>query len=349
MPDFLSTGNEEYKSFLHNIKNKIGLARARAMSAVNSELIQLYWDIGSKIREKQKQSAWGSRFLETLSDDLAKHYPGTYGFSVTNLKRMRMLAEMYPNEIGSQAVTQLPWGHVIVLLFSVKLEKEREWYASKAIENTWSRAELEKNVKRNLFDQLRKEHKTSNFLTNLPEPQSVLALDLLKNPYNLDFLGLQDHFIEKDIEQGAIKHISQFLLELGKGFAFVGNQFPIKLEKNQYYIDMLFYHTKLHCYVVVEFKSTSFKPEHAGQLNFYLNLVDEFIKDPIDNPSIGILMCKGREKIVAEYALRGVNKPIGVAEFELSNAVPKQLETNLPSIEEIENELADLENRKTDS
>jgi len=339
MSDFLPT--IEYSNFLKDIKVRIASVRIQAMSAVNRELIQLYWYIGAQIKEKQ--SAWGSKFLEKLAVDLNKQYEGARGFSVTNLKRMRMLAEMYPTGIGSQAVTQLPWGQVIVLLFSIKDSDQREWYALRALENGWSRATLESSIKKGLHSQLQKEDKTSNFLASLPEPQSTLAQDILKNPYNLDFLGLHDHFLEKDIEQNAIKHISKFLLELGKGFAFVGNQFPIKLKERQYYIDMLFYHTKLHCYVVVEFKSSTFKPEHAGQLNFYLNLVDDLIKDPVDNPSIGILLCKSREKIVAEYSLRGLNKPIGIAEFELSNAIPKQLESNLPSIEEIENELSSLE------
>ena len=247
-----------------------------------------------------------------------------------------------------QSVAQLPWGHISLLINRVKNNEERAWYTEQIIHQNWSRALLERNVKERLFHrQGIVAIKTSNYLERLPLPQSTFAQELLKQPYNLDFLGLHDEAHEREIEHASIEHITKFLLELGKGFAFVGRQIPIGLEESGYFIDMLFYHLKLHAYLVVEFKATKFKPEHAGQLNFYLNLVDDFYKMPEDNPSIGLLLCKSRNKFEAEYALKGIQKPIGISEYQLTRAIPESLKLNFPTVEEIEAELNELENNVT--
>ncbi len=266
--------------------------------------------------------------------------------SAGNLQRMQQFATFYPNfKIVPQAVAQLPWGHISVLIHKVKDDTIRAWYASQTLEQGWSRLMLERHLKDNLYQrQAVSTVKTSNYLTNLPLPQSRLAQELLKQPYNFDFLGLHDEAYEREIEHAATEYITKFLLELGKGFAFVGRQVPISLEGSEYFIDMLFYHLKLHSYVVCEFKATKFKPEHTGQLNFYLNLVDDLYKMPEDNPSIGLLLCKSRNKIEAEYALKGIQKPIGISEYQLTRAIPEDLKVNLPTVEEIELTLNDLEN-----
>lgn len=343
--------NGDYVKFVSHLKDKIKSAQLRAALAVNDEVIKLYWYIGQKIIEKQKQAAWGSKFIEDLSLDLQNSFPETHGFSTTNLKRMRRFAEEYPDfeAISAQAVRQLPWGHIIFLFQRVDDLEERGWYAHKSLEEGWSRTTLELYLKRGLYQQQAiKSNKASNFLATLPSPQSGLAQDILKNPYNFDFLGLHDDALEREIEQAAIPHITKFLLELGKGFAFVGRQVPVVFEDSEYFIDMLFYHLKLHCYVVIELKATKFKPEHPGQLNFYLNLVDDFLKMPQDNPSIGLLLCKSRDKFVAEYSLKGIDKPIGVSEFQLTKAIPENLKKSLPSIQEIEAELNQVQAESED-
>lgn len=345
---FSSSLNKDYKELLDKLKSKIRSARLKAALAVNQEVIGLYWHIGKQIIDRQN---WGSKFVETLSKDLQNAFPETSGFSVRNLQRMRQFVVHYPNfEIMPQAVAQLPWGHISVLIHKVKDDAIRTWYAKKAIEQGWSRVMLERAFKDLLFErQAVSSVKASNYLTCLPSPQSMLAQELLKQPYNFDFLGLHDEAHEREIEHAATEHVSKFLLELGKGFAFVGRQVLISLEDSDYFIDMLFYHLKLHAYVVCEFKATKFKPEHAGQLNFYLNLVDDFYKTPEDNPSIGLLLCKSRNKFEAEYALKGIQKPIGISEYQLTRSIPETLKINLPTVEEIEAELNDIENKnKTD-
>lgn len=336
--------DKEYASLFHQLKEKIRASQLRAAMAVNKEVIELYWDIGKRILEKQQTTLWGSKLIEVLSRDLLTTFPETRGFSIRNLERMRQFAQFYSTlDFAAQAVPQLPWGHIVLLIQKVKVEDEREWYARQTIEQGWSRITLENYIKRNLYaQQAIPENKTSNFLTHLPPPQSLLAQDILKNPYNFDFLGLHDDALERDIEHALTTHITKFLLELGKGFAFVGRQVPMVLEDEEYFIDMLFFHLKLRAYVVVEIKATKFKPEHTGQLNFYLNLVDQSLKGPTDNPSIGLLLCKSRSKIVAEYALKGIEKPIGISEYELTKAIPEKLKGSLPSIEEIEFEMNQL-------
>ena len=333
---------KSYRALLSRLKDKIRGARLRAAIAINREVIELYWHLGKEIIDKQN---WGSKLIEKLSQDLQSSFPETSGFSIRNLQRMRQFAANYPDfEIMPQSVAQLPWGHISVLIHKVKVHEIRAWYASQAVEHGWSRVSLERYVKDDLYQRQGVQlHKTSNYLTHLPAPHSILAQELLKQPYNFDFLGLHDEAHEREIEHAATEQITKFLLELGKGFAFVGRQVPISLEDSDYFIDMLFYHLKLHAYVVCEFKATKFKPQHAGQLNFYLNLVDDLYKMPEDNPTIGLLLCKSRNKVEAEYALKGIKNPIGISEYQLTRSVPESFKSTLPSIEEIEEELNLLE------
>jgi len=335
---------QEYKSFFIEIKSKIRTSRLQAALAINREAIQLYWFIGSKIIEKQSTTNWGDKLLETLSNDLQQSFPETYGFSIVNLKRMRMFAESYPKiEFGSQAVTQLPWGHIQSLMFKIKDLKIREWYAQQTIQNGWSRYDLEDQIKQDLYRrQAIDKHKTTNFLSKLPSSISQLAQDMIKNPYNFDFLGLHDEALEREIEFASVQHITKFMLALGKGFAFVGHQVPIVIDDQEFFIDMLFYNLVLRAFVVCEIKSVKFKPEHIGQLNFYLSVIDDKMRHKDDSPSIGLLLCKSRNKIVAEYALKSINKPIGISEYELTKALPKKLQGIMPSVEEIEAELSNL-------
>jgi len=336
--------SQEYREFFGQIKKRIRTSRFQAALSVNCEVIKLYWHIGSQILIRQQTTTWGSKLIDALSKDLRHAFPETSGFSPPNLKRMRIFAQTYPDiEIGSQPVIQLPWGHIITIIHKLKVPNEREWYIQQTIEQSWTRETLERNIEQNLYKrQALTTEKASNYLNILPPPQSLLAQDMLKHPYNFDFLGLHDQAQEREIEYASVEHISKVLRELGKGFAFVGNQVPVALQDNEYFIDMLFYHLKLHCYVVVELKATKFKPEHTGQLNFYLNLVDDFVKMPEDKPTIGLLLCKSRNKFEAEYALKGIDKPIGISAYELTKAIPDNLKSNLPSIQELEAELNDM-------
>lgn len=335
--------DKNYKTFFTEIKTKVLSSRLRAALVVNQEVIKLYWFIGKRIIAKQKETSWGDKLLETLSQDLCNAFPETYGFSARNLKYMRRFASNYSDpQIGQQVVAQLPWGHIILLIQKIDDKIVREWYAKQAIENGWTRCTLEDYIKQGLYKrQAINTNKTTNFVARLPAPQSQLAQDLVKSAYNFDFLGLHDKALERDIEHASIQHITKFILALGKGFAFVGSQVPIVIDDQEFFIDMLFYNLKLRCYTVVEIKSTKFKPEHIGQLNFYLSAVDDLMRHPADNQSIGLLLCKSRNKIVAEYALKNVGKPIGISEYELTKALPKKLQGVMPTIAEIEAEFND--------
>lgn len=343
MPQTLSLHlDSDYKSLLNTLKTQIKSAQFRAALTVNQEAITLYWHIGKRIIEIQEQKAWGSKFIDTLSHDLQISFPETSGYSAANLRRMRRFTEEYPNldAICAQSVRKLAWGHIIVLIQRISDASVREWYVEQSLENGWSRPTLEKNIAQNLYQsQALSTNKASNFLERLPSPQSALAQEILKSPYNFDFLGLHEDAHEREIEHASITHITKFLLELGKGFAFVGRQYPIEIDDETFFIDILMYHLKLRAFVVCELKATKFKPEHTGQLNFYLNVVDKQLKLPQDNPTIGLLLCKSRSKVIAEYALKGIEKPIGVSEYQLTKAIPDNLRANLPSIEEIEAEL----------
>lgn len=331
-----------YVAFLKLAKEKVKSAQIRAALAVNTEMLLFYWDLGCMMIEQQAKSSWGAKWIEQFSADLRKSFPDQAGFSRTNLHYMRKFAEIYPNiEIVQQVVGRLPWGQNILLL-SLEDPQERQWYAEKAIEEGWVRDDLYKALKNKQYQSQGKlTHKVSNYMERLSLPQSKQAHEILKDPYKFHFLTLGKEAEEKDIEDGLTKHITQFLLELGQGFAFCGRQRSIKVGEKIYRIDLLFYHYKLHCFVVIEIKRGEFKPEHAGQLNFYLSAVDSQLKSDLDQPSIGILFCEKKEKVVAEYSLRDLNKPIGISEFELSKSLPPKIKDYLPSIEELEEELND--------
>lgn len=330
---------EGYADWLTQLKVDIAQARQRAALAVNAELVQLYHRIGAEIRQRQQVNAWGAKVIERLARDLSDTFPDIRGFSSRNLKYMAFFAQHCPNGLfGQQPAAQLPWFHVVTLLTKLTSPAEREWYAQQTVLLGWSRSTLEQNIKNRL--QQRQGAAVTNFVARLPAAESALAHETLKDPYLFDFLGLGDDAHERDIEDGLIRHITRFLLELGAGFAFVGRQFRLDVGGDEFFIDLLFYHTRLKCYVVVELKATAFKPEHAGQLNFYLAAVDAQIKAEDDKPTIGLLLCKQQNRLVAEYALSGIEKPIGVAEYQLLRDLPETLGRNLPSIAEIEAELA---------
>ena len=339
-----------YYAWLESLKKKIQAARTRAALAVNSELIHLYHKIGLDILERQQTHHWGDKIIQHLAADLKEAFPDMKGFSERNLKYMRYFAEQCPSGlIGQQPAAQLPWFHIVAILTKTQTA-DRAWYAAHTVAEGWSRLTLEQNIK----NQMHKRQGTavSNFAKRLPMPQSALAQETLKDPYLFDFLGLADDAHEREIESALIRHISRFLLELGVGFAFVGRQYRLEVAGDEFFVDLLFYHTHLKCYVVIELKASAFKPEHTGQLNFYLSAIDAQVKEPDDRPTIGLLLCKDRNKIVAEYALRNVHSPIGVAEYQLVASLPKELKTELPSIEEIEVRLAEsakLPSRKKES
>lgn len=333
----------DYTDWLSHLKQRINGARQKAVFAANDEQIRLYHDIGRDILERQSKQGWGAKVIDQLSADLRAAFPDMRGFSSRNLKYMSFFAKLCPDcQIGQQTAAQLPWFHLVTLLTKISDPSEREWYAEQAIQQGWPRVTLELQIKNQLH--LRQGSAITNFAKRLQAPQAMLAREILKDPYHFDFLGLGNEAHEKDIEGALIRHITRFLLELGAGFAFVGRQFRLEVEGDEFFVDLLFYHTRLKCYVVVELKATPFKPEHAGQLNFYLAAVDAQIKAPDDKPTIGLLLCKTKKRLVAEYALSGIDKPMGVAEYQLVRALPEPLDTNLPTIEELETELSrDLE------
>ncbi|WAK04447.1 PDDEXK nuclease domain-containing protein [Methylobacter sp. YRD-M1] len=315
--------------------------------AVNAELVQLYGRIGRDILLRQQEQGWGAKVIDRLARDLKDAFPDMRGWSSSNLKYMRFFAQHCPDgKFGQQPADQLPWFHIVTLLTKLDNTAEREWYAAQIIQHSWSRTTLELNIKNRLHH--RQGAAVSNFGTRLPSPDSALAHETLKDPYLFDFLGLGNDAHEREIEDGLIRHITRFLLELGAGFAFVGRQFRLEVAGDEFFIDLLFYHTRLKCYVVVELKATAFKPEHAGQLNFYLAAIDAQIKAEDDKPTIGLLLCKQQNRLVAEYALSGIEKPIGVAEYQLLRDLPETLERNLPSIAEIEAELSEELNHLDD-
>lgn len=337
----------DYANWLVSLKRRIAGARQQALLAANEEQIRLYYDIGLEILERQTRDGWGSKVIEHLSLDLRAAFPDMKGFSVRNLHYMRLFAEQCPElqfvqrsaaQIGKQSAAHLPWFHIVILITKISDFALREWYAHEAIQQAWSRDTLAVQIKNQLH--LRQGAAVTNFDQRLVPPQAGLAVAILKDPYHFDFLGLGAEAHERDIENALIRHITRFLLELGAGFAFVGRQFRIEVDGDEFFIDLLFYHIRLKCYVVVELKATAFKPEHAGQLNFYLAAVDAQIKAPDDKPTIGLLLCKTKKRLVAEYALSGIDKPMGVAEYQLVRSLPEPLDTCLPSIEALETELS---------
>lgn len=306
----------DYSNWLIALKDKIKTSQQKAVLAVNSELVLLYWHIGQEILSRQSLAGWGAKVIDQLAKDLSTEFPTMKGFSARNLKYMRKFATEWQDEqIVQQLVAQLPWGHNCVLLDKLEHSQERIWYAEKAIENGWSRNVLVHQIENRLFH--RTGQATNNFAQSLPAIQSDLAIQTFKDPYIFDFLSLSVEHNERELEENLTERITQFLLELGAGFAFVGKQIKLDVGGDEFYLDLLFYHLKLRCYVVVELKTGDFKPEHIGQLNFYLNAVDTQFKTEQDNPTVGLLLCKSRNKVVVEYALRNNPNPIGVAEYQL--------------------------------
>ena len=330
----------DYVQWLQSLKEQIRTARIKASLAVNSELIRLYWRIGSEIVARRATQHWGTKVLEQLAKDLRSEFPDMKGLSLTNLKYMAQFAEAWPAAaIGQQLVDQLPWGQNIVLMTQLPDRPLREWYAKKTIEHGWSRSILEMQIESQAHRRFGAAQ--TNFERTLPAPQSDLARDLLKDPYAFDFLGLTDAANERAIEKGLIQHLRDFLIELGVGFAFVGSQYKLDIEGDEFYIDLLFYHLKLHCYVVIELKNTEFKFEYTGQLNGYLAAVDDLVRDPShDAPTIGLILCKSKKQTMVEYALRGVQTPMGVSTYR--TALPDAVAQALPSIEVLAAEIERL-------
>ena len=328
-----------YADWLAELKGRIHTAQQRATLAMNRELVLLYWQIGRDILARQAAQGWGAKVIERLAHDLRTAFPDMLGFSPRNLKYMRSFAQAWPDEDFVQGVlAQLPWYHQLALLDKLPGPQTRRWYAAKAIEHNWSRNVLVMQIETRLLERSGKA--VTNFDSRLPRPQSDLARESLKDPYRFDFLGLTDEAQEREVEHALVRHVTEFLLELGAGFAFVGRQVLLDVGGDEFVIDLLFYHLKLRCYVVIELKGGKFKPEHLGQLGFYLSAVDAQVKHPQDGPTIGLLLCKSKNKVVAEYALRSHALPLGVAEYQLVESLPAELQSSLPSIEQIERELA---------
>jgi len=331
--------NGEYEALLRDIKARIQSAQTRAALAVNRELVLLYWQMGYAIAEKQRQHGWGDKILDRLATDLRSAFPGVEGFSRRSLYRMKALYKAYPNEAEfvSQAATQIPWFHNVVIIEKVNDPETRRWYAQQTVENGWSRAVLVHQIETRLHERAGKA--ITNFERTLPSPLSELAQQLLKDPYNFDFLTLGKDAYEKHLEAGLLQHIREFLLELGQGFSFVGSQYPLEVGDSNFFIDLLFYHLKLRCYIVIDLKMRAFEPEFAGKMNFYLSAVDDLLRHEGDAPSIGIVLCKTKDATIAEYALRDMNKPIGISAHitaELTRSLPDNLKSDLPTIEELE-------------
>jgi len=341
MADLISN-SKGYQDLLSLLKNRIRTAQVRAALAVNRELVLLYWGIGTEILTRQQHEGWGTKVIDQLAKDLRNTFPDARGFSPRNLKYMRALAEAWPEEsIVQQAAAQLPWFHNCVLLDKVKTGPERLWYIQQAIQNGWSRNVLVMQIDSGLY---RRQGKAlTNFQATLPQPQSDLAQQLIKDPYNFDFLTLATEAQERDLERGLLAHLRLFLIELGLGFAFVGNQVLLEVGGEDFKLDLLFYHLKLRCFVVVDLKMTPFKPEYAGKMNFYLSAVDDMLRHPDDKPSIGLILCKTKNRIIAEYTLRNTATPMSISEFRHLEKLPEQLKGTLPTIEEIEAELRKAE------
>lgn len=338
---------DSYADVLGNIKRRIQTERLRVTMAANSAMVVLYWDIGRLILDRQEHEGWGAKVIDRLSADLRDAYPEMRGLSPRNLLFMRSFAAVYSeSQIVKQLVSQLPWGHIIRLLQRIKEPDVRNWYVKASIEHGWSRNILEFQIDAQVHK--RQGRAVNNFSLTLPPADSDMAAQIFKDPYLFDFLGTADPRREREVEQALVDHIQRFLLELGAGFAFVGRQVHLEFASADYYVDLLFYHLKLRCYVVVELKAVPFDPGFVGTMNMYLSAVDDLLRHPDDKPAIGLLLCRSKNRLIAEYALRGFNKPIGVAEWEtqIVNQLPTELQGSLPTVEEIEAELDPKERRE---
>ena len=355
--------SQEYKIWLESLKNKFRSSQIKASIKVNTTLLEFYWDLGEQIVQKQQEYKWGSGFLEKLSHDLSAEFPDVKGFSYTNVKNIRQWFVFWQQLVGElkttksqqlvgessvdktkQIVSQIfmiPWGHNIAIIQKCKNIDEAIYYVQNTLKNGISRSVLVHQIESNLYE--RNGKALTNFENTLPPIQSDLAKEITKDPYIFDFVTLTQDYQEKELEDALTQNITNFLLELGSGFAFVGRQYKLIVGGDEFKIDLLFYHIKLKCYVVVELKATSFKPEHAGKLSFYTSAIDGELKNSDDNPTIGILICKSKNNTVVEYALRDINKPLGISEYQLTEILPKEYKSSLPSIEEIEAKLDELE------
>ena len=330
--------DEKYTTFLRSLKDRIRQAQIRAALAVNNELILLYWQLGREILIRQQQEGWGAKVIDRLAQDLKREFPNMSGFSSRNLKYMRALAEAYPDEqIVLRVIAQIPWGHNQTLLNKLKSDNQRLWYAQKTLENGWSRDVLTLQVESNLF--ARQGGAITNFERTLPALDSDLAQQLVKDPYNFDFLTISENVKERELERALVERIRDFLLELGIGFAFVGSQYRLEVEGDEYFLDLLFYHLKLHCYIVIDLKVTEFKPEYSGKMNFYISAVNNILCTKVENPTIGIILCRSKKKTTVEFALDAVQNPIGVSTYKLRDELPLALQDCLPTVEQLEMEL----------
>jgi len=338
MADVIPTP-KSYQDLLARLKSQIQTAQLRAAVSVNQELVMLYWGIGKEILSRQREDGWGTGVIDRLAKDLRLEFPDMQGLSARNLGYMKAFAEAWPDGAILQVpLAKITWYHNITLLEKVKSPKERLWYAAQTIGNGWSRNVLVMQIESGLY--ARQGKATTNFQATLPALQSDLAQQIIKDPYNFDFLTLTKQAQERDLERELLAHLRQFLIELGVGFAFVGSQVPLEVGGEDFRLDLLFYHLKLRCFVIIDLKMGAFKPEYAGKMNFYLSAVDDMLRHPEDQPSIGLILCKAKNGIVAEYALRDVGKPLSIAEFRHLEKLPEQLKGTLPTIEEIEAELA---------
>ncbi len=363
----------DYGNLLSNVKSRIRHAQIRASLSANAEMIALYWDVGRMLHLRQQEDGWGAAVIPRLARDLKNEIPEVKGFSERNLKRMltfyreyaglikivpQLVAQLKDDSSGEnlppplplipdavnntagkvpQLVAQIPWGHNILLMEKIKDIKTRLWYVRKTLEHGWSRNVLLNMIKGGLHE--RKGKSATNFNSTLPPIQSELAVEMMKDPYIFDFLTLDADCRERELETELVKHLEKFLMELGRGFAFVGRQYRLEVSGKEYFIDLLFYHLKLRCFIVIDLKTGEFKPEHAGKMNFYCSVVDGQLRHENDQPTIGLILCQTKDRILAEYALRGIHNPIGVSEYELTRALPDKLKSSLPSIADIESEL----------
>lgn len=325
--------DENFKEIFSNIKEEILNAQYDIFKGANARILSMYYTIGKIIEENAK---WGNKFVKNLSIRLKIDFPNIKGFSITNLKYMRTYyLECQRDEKMKELSAKIPWSHNILILSKIKDEKQRQWYMEQTELNGWAYDVLGFQIKSDLYKRQVLGDKPNNFKRTLKSPQSELARDMMKDPYILDLSNLKESYIETEIENAMVERIKTVLLELGNGFSFVGNQYRIEVDGDEYFIDMLFYHTKLHCYIVVELKNTQYKPEYAGKLNFYLSAVDDLLKTESDNPSIGIILCREKKKFSVEYSLRDINKPIGVSSYEISNILPKEILEALPTEEDL--------------
>lgn len=332
--------NNDYLEIAEAIKSEIKSSQYKAIVNVNRELVMLYYSVGRIINEHK---SWGNKFIDNLAADLKLSFPDSTGYSVRNLKYMSKFAEAYPDvEFVQTMSAQIPWSNNVAILEKVKDQDARIWYIKKTIENGWSHSVLIHQIESRLYERQAVAAKIANFESRLPSPQSELACQTMKDPYIFDFISFKEDMIERDIEQALVRDITKLLLELGTGFAFLGNQYHINVGGDDYYIDLLFYNINLQCYVVIELKTGEFKPEYAGKLNFYLSAVDEILKKKTDNPSIGLILCKSKNNIVAEYSLKDMSKPMGVSEYKITSDLPDELTKQLPSVEDIQNRIKNI-------